>query len=71
MKVRFEVVAIRGQRRWKDSQCKWHQETQKFWQTISPFNTDSDGHRKTREEIMKELIAERQLWLSTVKNSTA
>jgi hypothetical protein len=33
-------------------------------QTINPFNRNKDGSVKTRAQIMKELLAERDAWLN-------
>lgn len=33
-----------------------------FYQTINPFNVNAEGLVKTRQEIMKELIAEGEAW---------
>lgn len=64
MKVRFEVVALRAQKKWTDERGKRHQATEKFWQTISPFNKNVDGSIKTREQILEELKIERDRWLA-------
>lgn len=34
----------------------------KFWQTINPFNKNSDGSLKTREDIMRELEIASARW---------
>lgn len=62
-RITFDEVCIRGVRRWTDENGKRRQETRKFSQTINPFNRNADGTIKTREEIMKELIAKRDAWL--------
>lgn len=53
----YDEVSVKGIKRWKDKDGKQRQETRKFFQTISPFNP------KTRDEIMKEILKERQEWL--------
>lgn len=34
-----------------------------FWQTLNPWNKNSDGNPKTVEEIREELSAEADAWL--------
>jgi nitroimidazol reductase NimA-like FMN-containing flavoprotein (pyridoxamine 5'-phosphate oxidase superfamily) len=60
--TRYEEVSVKGTKRWKDSNGKWHQKTKKFWQTISPFNL-KDGRSKDYSEILREVIVERDEWL--------
>jgi hypothetical protein len=63
-RIRFQVVKLRGVRRWKDSDGKRRQETKVFEQTINPFNKNSAGVPKSRGEIIEELHAERVAWLA-------
>lgn len=65
--VRFDEIAIRGKRRWKDADGKWHQETKKFWQTMSPWNVDADKRPKNASQIRAELLAERSAWLTAAQ----
>ena len=37
----------------------------KFYQTLSPFNKNAQGLRKTASEIREELTAEYRKWLET------
>lgn len=60
--ITFEKVGIKATRRWRDKDGKKRQETKEFWQTISPFNKNTDGEPKTREEILVELREERNKW---------
>jgi hypothetical protein len=60
--IRFREVSLRGVRRWKADDGKWHQKTKRFMQTINPFNKNKLGLPKSYEEIMSELIAERDAW---------
>ena len=61
---RFEEVAVRGVRRWKDPVTgKKRQETRKFCQTVNPFNRGADGAPKTHAQILAEVTAERDAWL--------
>jgi hypothetical protein len=61
--TRFPEISIRGKRRWKDADGKWHQETRKFFQTINPWNV-KDGRPKNASEIRAELLLERSKWLT-------
>lgn len=60
--VKFKEVSIKRRRTiLKDG--KRRQETKKFWQTISPFNTsEATGYPKTEQEIMRELEREANAW---------
>lgn len=60
----FQEVSIKGTKRWTDTTGKKRQMTRKFYQTINPFNTNSKGVVKTREEILQELVDQRQDWLT-------
>lgn len=60
----YEEVSIKGTKRWKDESGKSRQKTKKFYQTLSPWNT-KDGRLKTRNEIMKEIQAEREEWMNS------
>jgi hypothetical protein len=62
VRVTFDKVSIKAKRVWREN-GKRRQETREFWQTINPFNKNDDGTRKTREQIMAELHAERLAWL--------
>lgn len=64
MKYVFNEVFIRATKKWTDESGKKHQQTKKFWQTINPFNKNPDGSIKTGEQILLELKAERDQWLS-------
>lgn len=68
--VRFREVAIRGTHRWKDTEGKWHQQTRRFWQTLSPFNRDADGDPKSAAQIMAEIQQERIAWLGERRRAT-
>lgn len=62
-RISFEEVRLKGIRRWKEN-GKPRQETRVFMQTINPFNRDADGLPKTREQIERELLAERAEWIA-------
>lgn len=61
--IRFQEVKIRGVRRWTEN-GKRKQETKVFMQTLNPFNKDADGIPKSSQQILDELRAEREKWLS-------
>lgn len=58
----FDKVEIKGTRRWKENGKK-RQQTKVFMQTLNPFNKNSDGTVKTREQIMEQLLTARDAWL--------
>lgn len=61
----FEEIFIKGVRKFKDPVTgKPRQETRRFFQTINPFNKDKDGLPKTREQIVREITAQRDAWLA-------
>lgn len=62
--IRFEQVAIKATKRWKDADGRKRQETRIFMQTINPFNKNAAGKVKGRSEIERELLAERKKWLA-------
>lgn len=61
----FAEVAVYGRRtgpcKFCGKHCKRHQ---KFFQTLNPFNKNSYGIPKSREEIRAELMIERNKWES-------
>jgi hypothetical protein len=59
----FMEVSVTGTRRWKTEDGRKKQRTKKFFQTLSPFNKTAEGVPKTREQIMLEIVRERNLWL--------
>jgi hypothetical protein len=64
MRINFDEVAIKATRCWADENGKKRQETKKFWQTINPFNKGEDGLPKSRDQILREIKAQRDAWLS-------
>ena len=64
MRVEFYRVSVKAVKRWKEN-GKPRQQTRTFMQTINPFNKNSDGSIKTREDIMREILAERKEWMDT------
>lgn len=67
-RINFDEVAVKATRRWVDESGKKRQETRKFWQTINPFNKGADGLPKTRDQILKEILAERDAFLGSARN---
>lgn len=62
--MKFQEVALKGVHKWKDPVTgRPRQTTKKFFQTISPFNTNAKGDVKSRDEILRELTVERDAWL--------
>lgn len=61
-RITFQEISLRAVFKWKQN-GKSRQRTKKFYQTISPFNTDGHGKPKARDQIMRELIRERDTWL--------
>ena len=59
----FEEVSIQHTHRWVDENGKKRQKTQKFYQTLNPFNKDAEGNIKTRQQIYAELVIERDKWI--------
>lgn len=59
----FEEVSITGTRRWTENGKK-RQQTKTFMQTINPYNRNTDGSCKTREQINVEIRAELNAWKS-------
>ena len=59
----FEVVSVKGTRRWTDDNGKKRQKTRTFSQTMNPFNKNVRGEPKTRMEIVGEITAARDAWL--------
>jgi hypothetical protein len=66
MRVTFDKIELKAKRVWRQG-GKRRQETRTFMQTVNPFNRNADGTRKTREQILAELHAERLTWLDTAK----
>lgn len=62
MIITFEEVSVKAVKTWTEN-GKRRQKTRKFYQTISPINKNKDGTVKTREQIMTEILAERETWL--------
>lgn len=64
--VTFEEVSITPERSGTCAKCgKPCRRKKKFYQTLSPFNKNAQGLRKTASEIREELTAEYRKWLET------
>lgn len=66
-RINFDEVSVKAVKRWTDADGKKRQETKKFLQTLNPFNRGADGLPKSREQIMREITAEKNDWLAEVK----
>lgn len=64
MRYTFDEVSVKATKRWTDESGKKRQQTRNFFQTINPFNKNEDGTIKTRDQIMAEIKAERNVWLA-------
>lgn len=62
--IHFEVVEVKGTKRWVDASGKKRQKTKTFSQTINPWNVNEDGTPKTYMQIKQELIEQRDRWLA-------
>jgi hypothetical protein len=63
VKIRFQEVKLKATRHWLDENGKKRQETRTFMQTINPFNKGAAGLPKSYDQIMGELLKEREAWL--------
>lgn len=67
MKIDYEVVKIKGVKKGKCIKCGKYTARQKiFWQTLNPFNKNKKGFPKTRDEILLDLLIERDEWGNTI-----
>lgn len=61
----FEEVSISHTKRWKDPKTgKPRQRTQKFSMTLNPYNKNSDGTVRTRQDIYAALVVQRDAWIA-------
>jgi len=63
MRYVFEVVSHKVTKKWVDETGKKRQQTQKFEQTLNPYNRDATGAPKSREQIWAEIRAQGEAWL--------
>lgn len=61
-RIVFNEVAIRATKHWREGNRRRTQ-SRKFYQTLNPWNKNAAGQPKSRDEIMAELVAERDAWL--------
>jgi hypothetical protein len=66
VRIQFDKIEMKAKRVWTEN-GKRRQQTKVFMQTVNPFNKNADGTVKTREQIHKELLAERKAWLDLAK----
>ena len=60
----FEEVSTKRTKTGKCEACgKRASRTEKFYQTISPFNKNDKGEVKNRDEIWDEILEEAQEWM--------
>ena len=64
MRITFTEVSLRATKRWTEN-GKRRAKTQKFYQTINPFNKNAAGEMKTKDEILAEITAQRDAWLAS------
>jgi predicted RNA-binding Zn-ribbon protein involved in translation (DUF1610 family) len=63
MKDKFNEVAIKGSKTNVCPKCgKKQRRTQKFYQTLNPYNTNKEGFPKSGKEILAELLIEEARW---------
>ena len=62
MRINFNEVSVKATKRWVEDGKK-RQETRKFFQTINPFNKNTNGMMKSHDEIYVEICAQRDAWL--------
>lgn len=63
MRVNFDEVTIRGTKT-VTVEGKRRKRSRSFSQTINPFNKKKDGSVKSRQDIIEELLIERNKWIS-------
>lgn len=63
----FEEVFVKATHYYKDENGKKRQKTRKFFQTLNPYNKGEDGFPKSRQQIYKEISAEADAWIVSMK----
>jgi hypothetical protein len=59
----YQKVGFFSEKSGKCIKCgKRRQRRKEFYQTINPFNKNREGLPKTREEIYRELLVEKEDW---------
>lgn len=61
-RVTFDEVSYRATKSGVCSCGKRASRSEKFWQTLNPFNKNATGSPKTRDEILNELKESAQAW---------
>jgi hypothetical protein len=62
MRITFPEVALRSTKSGRCACGKRRQRSEKFFQTINPFNVNALGKPKSAAEITEELKQERDTW---------
>lgn len=62
MRVQFEEVSIRAEKKIIDENGKKRKRKKKFYQTLSPFNLRANGSVKSRDFIILELRDQASKW---------
>lgn len=60
----FQEVTLMGRKAGKCRCRKRRTRTEKFFQTLNPYNKNKAGEIKTRVEILEELSAEKSKWMA-------
>lgn len=66
MNCSYKAIEIKATKKWTDENGKKRQKTKTFYQTLNPFNKNSDGTVKSREQILIEIEAEKESWLTGI-----
>lgn len=67
-RINFNEISVKVVKRWTDENGKKRQKTKKFYQTINPYNRNTEGSVKTREEIWAEIMKESEDWQKSDEN---
>ena len=59
----YREVSMKAVYRWVDAHGRKRQKTEKFFQTLNPFNKNADGSIKNSREILAELKPKYDQWL--------
>lgn len=63
MKIDFDKISTSRTKRWTENGKK-RQQTRTFFQTLNPFNRNSQGVVKSRAEILYEINKEADAWIA-------
>lgn len=62
MRINFQEVALHSSKSGKCGCGKRRSRSQKFWQTLSPWNKNDDGSIKDASQIRNELAEQIRAW---------